>query len=440
MKQGRRTGLPGLGRRLLEIGKDALIALLVLVNLTLAIMCLPTKTLTQTKWLASALRPFARLFGLNEAELTYTAPATGSAIIGAAQPIAITLNTDAGRQTAQYDFTALDTLYSQYGALLAQALENAEAPQTCQETEFYRALRGTSAAFCFPGEISPAVLGAWLNVRAPEGEAAQWYLLAQKDDSIVLYLLGSGCHRAQTTLAAENLSAELASSVPDGSFFTFESDEAAYTALSPLSLVSASSASVSTGLSTNPCDARFISALATQTGINPYGDARFVGSDGTTSFTETGLTLRVSAQGKIDLLIQQTDDRFQSASTDARDRIEAARSLLSRLTGDSYGEARVYLQSYQEDGQSAVCSFGYYLSGIEVAPRGGIEIRFDGAQITRASVLYRSYTCAAQTAPLLPAAQAAACQPKGGTLRLLYAEQPGGELAAGWQTESGGSQ
>ena len=81
MKQKRRHGH---GRRLLEIGKDILIVFLVLVNVTLAIMCLPTKTLTQTKWLASALRPFAGLFGLNEAELTYTAPATGSAFIGAA--------------------------------------------------------------------------------------------------------------------------------------------------------------------------------------------------------------------------------------------------------------------------------------------------------------------------------------------------------------------
>lgn len=49
MKQKRRHGH---GRRLLEIGKDILIVFLVLVNVTLAIMCLPTKTLTQTKWLA----------------------------------------------------------------------------------------------------------------------------------------------------------------------------------------------------------------------------------------------------------------------------------------------------------------------------------------------------------------------------------------------------
>ena len=106
MTRGAKRKTRGPGRRLLEIGKDLLIAALVLVNLTLAIMCLPSKTLTQTKWLAGALRPFAGLFGLNEAELTYTAPATGSTIIGAAQPLIITLSTEAGRQSAQYDFAA----------------------------------------------------------------------------------------------------------------------------------------------------------------------------------------------------------------------------------------------------------------------------------------------------------------------------------------------
>ena len=213
MKQKRRHGH---GRRLLEIGKDILIVFLVLVNVTLAIMCLPTKTLTQTKWLASALRPFAGLFGLNEAELTYTAPATGSAFIGAAQPIAVTLSTEAGRQSAQYDFAALDTLYGQYGGLLAQALESAETPQACAESAFYAALRKPGAAFCFPGQISPAVLGAWLNVRAPEGADAQWYVLALDGETVQLYLLGDGCYRAQTALSAETLAAELSAAVPDG--------------------------------------------------------------------------------------------------------------------------------------------------------------------------------------------------------------------------------
>ena len=55
MTRGAKRKTRGPGRRLLEIGKDLLIAALVLVNLTLAIMCLPSKTLTQTKWLAGAV-------------------------------------------------------------------------------------------------------------------------------------------------------------------------------------------------------------------------------------------------------------------------------------------------------------------------------------------------------------------------------------------------
>ena len=426
--------------RLLEIGKDLLIVLLVLVNLVLAIMCLPRKTLTETKWLAGALRPFAGLFGLNEAELTYTLPSSGNTITGAAQPILISLNTEAGRQSAQYSFDALDELYSQYGSLLAQALESGAALQSSTRAAFNRALLGQSAVFCYPGAVSPEVVGAWLNVRAPSGAAAQWYLLAAEPDGIALYLLGEDCQVLHTGLSSDALTQQLQTVIPDGSSFAIEADGAPYAALDPLSLVSASSAAVHDAAGSNPCDARFISTLATKIGINPYGDARFVDNDGTTSFTETGLSLRVSAQGNILLQIQQEDARFQSASASASDRIEAARSLLSELTGGQYGEARVYLQSYTEQDGEAVCTFGYYLSGIAVqAQEGGIEIRFSGRQITRASVLCRSYSQQTQTAALLPAAQAAACLPKGGTLRLLYAEDASGQLHAGWQLSEGGA-
>ena len=426
--------------RLLEIGKDLLIVLLVLVNLVLAIMCLPRKTLTETKWLAGALRPFAGLFGLNEAELTYTLPSSGNTITGAAQPILISLQNTAGRMSAQYDFAALDTLYGQYGGLLAQALESGAELQASSRAAFNRALLGQSAVFCYPGAILPEVVGAWLNVRAPSGAAAQWYLLAAEPDGIALYLLGEDCQVMHTGLPADALTQQLQTVIPDGSFFAFEAEDGAYAALDALSLISATSAAVNDAAGSNPCDARFISTLATKIGINPYGDARFVDNDGMTSFTETGLSLRVSAQGNILLQIQQEDARFQSASSSASDRIEAARSLLSELTGGQYGEARVYLQSYTEQDGEAVCTFGYYLSGIAVqAQEGGIEIRFSGRQITRASVLCRSYSLQTQTAALLPAAQAAACLPKGGTLRLLYAEDTAGQLHAGWQLSEGGA-
>ncbi len=73
MKQKRRHGHAGHGRRLLEIGKDILIVFLVLVNVALAIMCLPTKRSHRPSGWRSALRPFAGLFGLNEAERPHRA-------------------------------------------------------------------------------------------------------------------------------------------------------------------------------------------------------------------------------------------------------------------------------------------------------------------------------------------------------------------------------
>ena len=64
MKQERSPGPAGHGRRLLEIGKDILIVFLVLVNGTLAIMCLPTKTLTtkNKKTSARSIRIIAIFF------------------------------------------------------------------------------------------------------------------------------------------------------------------------------------------------------------------------------------------------------------------------------------------------------------------------------------------------------------------------------------------
>lgn len=124
-------------------------------------------------------------------------------------------------------------------------------------------------------------------------------------------------------------------------------------------------------------------------------------------------SLRVSAQGQILLQVLQADPRFQSASLDERDRIEAARSLLSSLTGDDYGDARVYLQSYTADGTQAVCSFGYYLSGVEAAAAAASRSA-STARRSRGQRPLPRFTLDLQPAALLPAAQAAACLPRGG--------------------------
>ena len=57
-------------RRWTEIGKDLLIVILVAALLTLTLLALPERTLTSSPVLSAALKPFAGLFGLDQAEPT----------------------------------------------------------------------------------------------------------------------------------------------------------------------------------------------------------------------------------------------------------------------------------------------------------------------------------------------------------------------------------
>ena len=93
-------------RRLIELGKDIIIALLTLAIGVLLLLALPVKTLTGTPWLAAAVKPFAGLFGMNEAELTYVETAVPAP--SAALPLAISVQNETGRCSAVYDAAALD--------------------------------------------------------------------------------------------------------------------------------------------------------------------------------------------------------------------------------------------------------------------------------------------------------------------------------------------
>lgn len=422
----------GVGRRLLELLKDLLIAALVVVVAVLTILALPRQLLLQMPGLTGALRPVAGVLGFEEAELAYTAPPAEHPLSSAAQPIAVTLRNTAGRRSAQYDFDALDMLNGQLGMFLAQALDSASELQRTEQTEVLDALSRMSVAFCYPDRISPQTAAAWLSVRAPQAQDAQWYILAQEGEAVRLYLVGDGCFTAQTSLPAGMLAAQLESYTTDSSFFAFEDRTGRYETLDALSLIT--EPSVYKGSFLNPCDARFIASLAGRLGFNPYGDARYVDNSGATHFTETACALSVSAQGVAELNVLSEDPRFAAESAEQTDRIEAARALLAELSGDALGEARLYLRSYREDGGDAVCTFACYLAGVEISePDGPAEVCFRGAQITSARVRVRTYSVSAVQQELLRSAQAAAITAPGSALRLLYIESSDGQLLVNWK-------
>ena len=417
-------------KKVVELCKSLLIALLALAILALTILALPTRTLTQTPWLATILSPFAQVLGMERASAPLAQADETSA--PAAQPVQISVMTGGGRATLAYDFTALDEGYEALGGLLAQALDTADAPQQATRARLYEALDGESVAFVYPGALPADAVASWLGADAGAfaGYGAWLYVLSARGETAQLYLLGETAYVADTQLASETITHAAGAYHPDGSQFLFETVSEPYAHLDGAALIPAAPTLRGAEL-TNPCDSRFITALASRLGFNPYGDATYTDDAGNTFFSETNYTLQISADGRLRL---RSQDRARlPAPGGAAGQIRVARELLVQLLAGVQSDARLYLTDYTPTDTGAVCTFDYVLSGARVlqASGAGASVTISSGRITAVDAVLAGYTLTDGTLTLLPAAQAAVLLADDTRMELCYAVS-GGQLSAGW--------
>ena len=414
-------------RRLVELGKDAVLVLLLLGLILLTLLSLPVESVRQSPVLSAILQPLAPLLGLEQAELAYME--VSEPVLDAAQPLAVSVSMSAGRYTARWDFAALDAAFETLGGALGEALDTAGETTPANEIQLRRALSGESVYFDYGLTLPAAVVASWLDAEA-ESELPDMHacVLAVEQDAVALYFLGEAVERAETALSVETLSKLLESFRPDGSAFAFEQDSAleAYTLLPETSPAVPPSAVVG-----NPCDNRYIESLATALGFNPYGDTSYTDAAGTVYYSETGCALQISPTGEI-LLTSTAADRFRAAGPETAELVEEARRLVSLAAGDSAGEARLYLSGITASEEETVCTFTYYLSGIAVNTGSpAARVVFSGQSVSRMEVQALQFTTTGQEILVLPVAQAAAVLPEGSALELRY-ELQGDTVQAGW--------
>lgn len=417
-------------RTLLELCKSVLIAALAAAILFLALLAIPPKTLASAPWLAGLLRPFAGVFGLSETELTPALLPEPQGYAVAAQPVAISVLGPAGRYTAQQNFSRLDEAYEQLGSALGQALGTASEAQEVSVTALQLALQQTSVAFFYPSELPAGVLASWLDV-SPQSLSAAWgYVLALEEDAVSLYLCSDSVYRLHTRLSPEILSTLTSSYGTDGSFFAFEDSSGLFSAADPLSLLSVST-SFPAYVAQNPCDARQTERLASFFGFNPYGDGRYADASGVNFYNDSGASLTVSASGRLIFRPAGQEERFSAEPTDEA-RIETARALAAELRAGLSADERLYLTGFEKSGSRAVCTFSYYLSGLQVClPEGpALRAEFDGERLTLLEMTLRTYTATGGAHTILPAAQNAAISAPGVRLEVIYADAA--EPRPGW--------
>ena len=415
-------------KKLIELGKSLLIAVLICTLLLLTFAAMPVDMIRGNPTLSTVLQPFAPLLGLPQAELAYVEDARP--VSDAAQPLSISVLNSAGRYTARWDFAALDSAYETLGGILGEALDTAESFAAVRPDRMEQVLSCPGVCFDYGFSLSARLLASWLDAApvdsVPEGSM---YVLALEEERVVLYLYGTGCYRAETQVDPQTFTALLDTFKEDGSHYAFETDSH----LSRLTLIPGSDPVITAATSANPCDTRYIENLATELGFNPYDDSSYTDSSGSTWFSETNCSLQVSANGEI-LLTSTSGERFLAAGEGTESLVEEARALVELAVGDVIGDARIYLSGVTRSGDETVCTFDYVLNGIPVqCGEAAASVTFRGRALTEFRMLAAQFAQSAEVMKILPHTQVAAILPKGGKLTLEYDRTTTGPLAAGWK-------
>lgn len=414
-------------KRIIELLKSILLVILSCSLVALAVAAMPADTIRSSPVLSWLMQPLAPLLGLTEAELAYVEAAP--TVIDAAKPVAVSVQSSAGRCTVMWNFDQLDSAYESLGSSLGQALDTAGDFAPATQEELRQALTQSSVAFCYHGSLPAPVLAHWLGAELNEDTDTSWCILAVEDGAVGLYLVGSQALRASTLLDAGTLEALLESFRPDGSAFGFETR----LGVSDLSLIPGEDPALPGGRAVNPCTTRTINDIATTLGFNPYGDSRYLDDQGSTHFSEANLSLQITADGLVQLTSSDTN-RFQAADGSKHALIETARQLITLVADDRVGDGRLYLSGITAEDEETVCRFSYLVSGLPVAmEQSAATVRFQGQSVTEMKLLLRRFLPDESTCAPLPVAQAAAILPGGGTLQLQYRITADGLLDVGWK-------
>ena len=415
-------------KRAWETMKSLLIVILFFTLLLLTILAMPKDMIRSTPWLSTVLQPLAPVLGLPEAELAYVEDA--QPVMDAAQPLRISVRNSAGRYTAQWDFTALDSAFETLGGMLGQALDTAGEFAAVRVDRLTQALSRPSVCFDYGFPLAAQLPASWLGAETAQTDAAgQMYILAVEDGQVNVYLSGETCLRAETEVNPEALTALLEQFRPDGSRYAFE----AGSHLTMLAMIPGSDPAIQAAVSASPCDSRYIETLATALGFNPYDENRYTDSAGVTYFSETSCSLQIATSGRI-LLTSNSTDLFQADGNTVEILVEEARSLVQLAVGSILEDARLYLSGVSQSGDTTTITFDYVLNGIPVSCDGtpAATITFSGRAMTSMDLLAAALTCTDEPLKILPPAQASAIIPAGSDLILKYDRSADGIITAGW--------
>lgn len=391
-------------------------ALIILLSCS-AILLLSLSGLISSNMLDS-LRP-----GSGETTENIALAHTGSA------PLVISVNLGEGlRYGVKYDAHSLQTLYSGFSVVLAEALGSAGEPVPVPQEQWRAALSEKSVYmdFLYPQPLDSLSNG--LGVRMLSSAAQSWtarICLAPEGEQLRLYFCSGGDYYAcDTALRAEalNISEEM---VTNGASFAWESDR---NSVDPEFLILTDMPDIPELNITNTVNTAMENdGLLTRAGLNAVIASRYPESDGSSVYVEGERTLRVSANGTVAYHYYIPDD-MAAQNSDEADAVEAAWIFAERTVGAHCGGAQLHLADafFDEGERTWRVEFAYVVNGIAVELGGdnpAARVYVQGGTVYAADLTFRGFENGEGTLSPLPDKQAfAAMQAANCLAQLTYFE------------------
>lgn len=425
-------------QRLVELGKDLLIAFLTCSALFLAWQ---TPLFTQLRdWVAPVVQmpePVARQ------------PKE------AVEPYGITARNSMGLYGAVYDTSQVDWAFEQLSPLLGEGFATAGVPERTTRRQWQRHLEAPGIYCVFQGAPPLNVLSQWLGEGGDLEGNAQAILLSW-DGSLVwlCWRDGDSYFRSSTKVAYDgHMNVVLESFNPNGAAFayTLAQNDRAYGAIDPDVLVPMTAPRPGSYAVTAPDLAgdtealeKLLTALGFQSGVGSAYEAA-----GGLAINESGDRIRVGFSGTVSFHAAGEEPRYPVISLleqpSAEEAANAAWALLNRATVPwKEGTTAYVLTGMEETGSGWTVTFHSRLEGVPL--RIGEEgwtasFTIGDGQVSDFTLTLRSYTATGETA-LFPGQRLAAAalgsdshRDSGKRLTLCYNDMGGPSLTAGWVAE-----
>ncbi len=435
----RRKAAPGMvrptrKRRLIELGKDLLIAALTCSALFLAL---------QTP-MAAHLRGWV-------APPAQTSPPSSRQSDEAVTPYAIAVRNDLGLYGVSYDGALTSRTFERLSHYLETALSSAGEAQSVSRSRWQLLLEKPGFYCAFQGSVPLSALAHWLGGSCPLQGSVQALVLSSDGSRMVLgWREGGSYYLAETQSSYDQALMEtLDSFSPNGSAFAYSlaSGDGAYRSLDPYVLISPLSspqpkvcAAASPDLMGDP-DA--LGQLLTALGFLAGPETAYEVAGGL-AVTDNGDRLQVGAGGEVSFRAGEEARYPVSLTREPATAGEAALgawNILIRAAEPWRGQETFALTEVSPTDTGWVVTFQSRMEGIPVRlGRNGWCARFvvEGGRISEFTLFLRTYSATGEST-VLPTARLAAAAlnslpQSDGQLTLCYSDSRGSSLTAGWMT------